>query len=308
MQTWNWRTRTRTVVTAAVLLLAASGTQSVLAAPEGEQQSLLTEKPLLRVATFGQAPNLDGVLDDPAWSTARPATPFWHYQAGVQSEHDTWAKIGIDNDHLYVAFHCAEAEMAKLKAEKLPPDSLSVYANDHVEFFFMPDALGGPYYHFSADVGGNRHDELASDGSWGCEWDAAVRLGTDAWSVEMRIPRRAVGLSDPQMSLANFCRTRRLAPPETSAWSKTFGLFHNPARFGRTVYGPTTGVSLKALTLRRPRPGENHVNVAISGAERPMDVVVKGYVPAGEDMTCFGTRKLRLSEGADSSVSLGLRV
>ena len=308
MQTWNWRTRTRAVVTAAVLLLAVSGTQSVLAAPDDEQQSLLTAKPLLHVATFEQAPDLDGVLDDPGWSTAELATPFWHFQTGVQAKYDTWAKMGIDKDYMYVAFRCAEAEMAKLKAEKLPLDSMSVYAHDHVELFLMPDALGGAYYHFSVDVGGNRHDELASDGSWGCEWDAAVRLGADAWSVEMRIPRQAVGLSDPQMSLANFCRTRRLAPGETSAWSKTFGLFHNPTRFGRIVYGPTTGVSLEALTLRRPRPGENQVDVAISGAERSMEVVVKGYVPAGEGMTRFGTQKLRLSEGAESSVSLGLRV
>ena len=308
MQTWNRRTLTRTVVTAAVLLLAISGTRSALGAPDDEPQNLLAGKPLLHVATFEQAPDLDGVLDDPGWSTAEAGGPFWHFQAGGRAKYDTWAKMGIDEDYVYVAFRCAEAEMAKLKAEKLPPDSMSVYANDHVEFFFMPDALGGPFYHFSVDAGGNRHDELDSDGSWGCDWQAAVGLGEDAWAVEMRIPRKAVGLDDPQMSLANFCRTRRLAPGETSAWSKTFGIFHNPARFGRIVYGPTSEIGLKAVTLRQPRVGENHVDVAISSAKEPLDVVVKGYVRAGEKMSRFGVRELRSTEGAEASARLPLRV
>ncbi len=306
MRTCNWRTRTRTVVTAAALVLTIAGTQFVLAAPDDEQQNLLAGKPLLHVATFEQAPELDGVLDDPAWQAAELATPFWHFQAGVQAAHHTWARMGIDEDHLYVAFRCAEAEMARLNAEKLPPDSLSVYANDHVEFFFMPDALGGPYYHFSVDVGGNRHDELGSDSSWDCDWQAAVHLGEDAWAIEMRILREAVGLDDPRMSLANFCRTRRLAPSETSAWSKTFGIFHNPARFGRIVYGPASGVGFAAVTLRQPRVGENHVDIAISGAEEPTDVVVAGYVRVREKMSRFGVRQVRLSEGAESPVSLTL--
>ena len=106
MRTWNWRTRTRMVVTAAALLLAAAGMQLVLAAPDDEQQNLLAGKPLLDVATFEQAPELDGVLDDPCWQAAELATPFWHFQAGVQAAYDTWAKMGIDEDHLYVAFRC----------------------------------------------------------------------------------------------------------------------------------------------------------------------------------------------------------
>lgn len=201
----------RTALAAAAMLLATAGTQAAADAAE----DLLSGKPLLRVVTFEQAPVLDGLLDDPCWAAAEPAEPFWHFQTGAQSQHGTWAKMGIDETCIYVAFHCAEEEMERLEAVSLPPDSMSVHAHDHVEFFFMPDALAGPAYHFSVDVGGNRHDEVGSDGSWGCDWQAAVRLAEDHWTVEMHIPREAVGLTEPQMSLANFCRTRRLTPGES---------------------------------------------------------------------------------------------
>jgi len=241
-------------------------------------------------------------------SNARIATPFRHFQTGVQSKHDTWAKTGIDREHLYVAFHCAEAEMGKLTGGSLPPDSMSVYARDHVELFFMPDALKPTYYHFSVDVTGNRHDERGSDGSWGCDWQAAVGRGTDAWTVEMRIPRKAIGLEEPQMSLANFCRTRRIAPGETSAWSTTFGIFHNPARFGRLVYGPPGGAGFTALWLRHPHVGENLIDVTVDGAAGAMDVVVRGYISAENEMSCFAEHTLHLSKGAATSAAIPLRV
>ena len=107
----------------------------------------------------------------------------------------------------------------------------------------------------------------------------------------MQIPHNAIGLEKPQMSLVNFCRTRRIAPGETSAWSKTFGIFHNPARFGRLVYAPPGGPSFTALSLRHPRIGENQIDVTVAGAKARTHVVVKGYVSAKGKTSCFGVRK-----------------
>ncbi|MCE5218821.1 hypothetical protein LLH03_17545 [bacterium] len=308
MQTSNRREHVAGIAAVAALLLMLAGVQSSLAAAEQSDVNLLVDKPLLHVATFSQAPKLDGLLDDLCWSTAQQSGPFWHFQTGEASRNDTWAKMGIDRDYLYVAFRCAEAEMAKLKADKLPPDSMSLFANDHIEFFLMPDALGAIYYHFSVDVAGNRHDELGNGGDWTCDWQAAVNLAGDSWTVEMRLPRKAIGLTDPQMSLANFCRTRRLEPAETSAWSTTFGAFHNPSRFGRLVYGPTSGIDFAALTLRQPKVGVNHLHVTLTGADQPAEVVVEGYRRDREATSLFGVRKVRLFEGRSASLSWPLRV
>lgn len=291
-----------------VLLCATVVPRPAPAAPDATQQNLLAGKPLLRVVKFEKAPKLDGRLDDPAWAAAQKATPFWHFQTGVRSKHDTWAKIGVDTQNLYVAFHCTEAEMARLKVGPLPPDSMSLFTRDHVELFFMPNALEPTYYHFSADLAGNRHDERVSDGAWGCDWQAAAARGADAWTVEMRIPRDAVGLGDPKMSLVNFCRTRRIPPGETSAWSKTYGIFHNPARFGRLVYGPPGGPSFTALSLRHPRIGENQVDVTVAGAKAPTDLVVKGYISTKDKTSCFGTRKLNVDKAVAASATIPIRV
>jgi len=301
-------TPTRAAITALLLPFVALSAQSVPSAQEAGLQSLLTDRPLLHVARFQHAPQLDGGLNDSEWADAQVATPFWHFQTGAQSKHDTWAKIGLDEEDLYIAFRCAEAEMPKLTFGPLPPDSMSLFARDHVELFLMPDALKPTFYHFSVDVAGNRHEERGSDGSWGCDWEAAVHREAGAWSVEMRIPRAKIGLDTPRLSLVNFCRTRRLEPQETSAWSKTFGVFHNPTRFGRLVYGPPSDVRFAAVSLRQPRAGENQVEVSVAGVKEPALVRVRGYVLRGNELSPFGARELRLREGDESSVSLPLRV
>lgn len=293
---------------AVAVLLAASGGPLLATPNEDRHADLLADKPLLHVAAFGQAPTVDGAIEEQVWAEAEVATPFSHFQEGVPAKHPTWARMGFDAESVYVAFRCEETEMARLRADRLPADSMALFANDHVELFLMPDALGGPFYHFSVDVAGNRHDERESDGSWGCDWQAAVSLGEGAWTVEMRIPRAAVGLDDPRMSLANFCRTRRLAPGETSAWAKTFGIFHNPARFGRLVYEPGGDVDLTAVTLRQPQVGENILDVTVLAHGQPTDVVVEGLMEDRGNAASFGQRSISVPAGGEASASLPLQV
>lgn len=291
-------------VLAVMVAGAAPGGRSAVAA----ETDLLGDKPVLHVATFDQAPTIDGRPDEPVWAAAQVAGPFWHFLEGVPAANDTWAKMDLDAEHIYVAFGCRETEMARLKVEPLPPDSMDLYANDHIEFFFMPDAMGGPFYHFSVDVAGNRHDELGGDGSWNCEWEAAVARGEDVWTVELRIPRAAVGLSDPRMSLANFCRTRRLEPGETSAWAKTFGVFHNPARFGRLVYTPAGGVEIAAVALRHPSIGQNLIGITLRGGREAAEVTVEGFVGEGDAASRFGRQSVRVTADTEVTVDFPLEV
>lgn len=271
-------------------------------------QELLGGKPILHVTTFEAAPTLDGALDDDAWWAPESAGPFWDFQTGEPARHDTRASMVLDEANLYVAFYCAEAEMEKLTVEPLPPDSMTVYARDHVELFLAPDALKPVYYHFSVDVAGNRHDEMPGNDSWRCDWEAAVYRWPDHWTVELRIPRKAVGLEKPGMSLANFCRTRRIEPGETSAWSKTFGIFHNPARFGRVVYGPASEVRLQSVSINHPRVADNQIDVVVTGAQGPREVVVRAYMLGEKGMSRIGTRKLHVDEDREASVSIPVEV
>ena len=264
-----------------------------------DAQDLLVDTPLLTVPTLAQPPKLDGQLDDVAWQRAATASAFHHFSTGSPSQYSTRARIGIDRDSLFVAFRCAEAQMGRLALGKLPRDSMDLFARDHVELFLMPDALGQAFYHFAVDAFGNRYDERGSDKAWNGEWQAAVNRRKQGWSVEMRIPRTTVGMKQARMALGNFCRTRRIAPAETSAWSPTFGIFHNPARFGRFRFGPASPARITSLSLSQPRLGENRVDVAV--ADAPADATVAAYV-------LQGTNARRVGSGAGPTCALPLRV
>ena len=252
-----------------------------------DAQDLLTDTPVLNVPTLKQPPKLDGQLDDVAWQQAAKASGFRHFSTGAPSPYDTQAKIGFDVDNLFVAFQCAEVQMGKLALGELPHDSMELFARDHVELFFTPDALGSTFYHFSVDAFGNRHDECGSDGRWNGDWQAAVHRGATGWSVELRVPRKSIGMTRARMALGNFCRTRRIAPAETSAWAPTFGLFHNPARFARLVFGPASNAHIASLSLNHPRIGENRVNVAVAGA--PPGARIEAYVLQDSIARRFGS-------------------
>ena len=264
-----------------------------------DAQDLLTNTPVLNVPTLKQPPKLDGLLDDVAWQQAAKASAFHHFSTGAPSQCDTQAKIGIDRDNLFVAFQCAEAQMGKLALGKLPHDSMELFARDHIELFVMPDVLEGTFYHLSVDVYGNRHDERGSDGTWNGDWQATVSRGAKGWSVELRVPRKSIGMRHTRMALANFCRTRRIAPGETSAWSPTFGIFHNPARFGRLLFGPAGKARIVSASLCQLRLAENRVDVVV--ADAPAGASIEGYVIESGKARGFGT-------GAAPTCALPLRV
>jgi hypothetical protein len=83
-----------------------------------------------------RAPVIDGDLDDPAWSSAVTFTqsfPLNTKQAAAEGL-TTW-KMLWDDEHLYFAFDCRDAD---LQAQALPRDHDDVYKFDCVEMFILP--------------------------------------------------------------------------------------------------------------------------------------------------------------------------
>lgn len=255
------------------------------------------ETPLLSIPTLSRVPMLDGEVEAKEWAEAGVVSSFRHFQSGDAAAHGSIARIGIDAEAVYVAFECAEVEMSRLAAGRLASDSMALFSRDHVELFLMPDVLGPVFYHFSVDASGNRHDECGNDPSWNGDWQAAVWRGQTGWSVEMRIARSSIGMNDTRMALGNFCRTRRIEPGETSAWSPTFGPFHNPAWFGRFVFAQAGGTRLSPLDLSQPVIGTNQIQVKV--AEAPAETSIKGYAVEDGKARCFATCK-----GLDGTLEL----
>ena len=66
--------------------------------------------PVYKCPKIGVAPVIDGKLDDACWKTARAVT-FVLAQTGEPATKDTKARMCWDNEHLYIAYECADTNI-----------------------------------------------------------------------------------------------------------------------------------------------------------------------------------------------------
>jgi hypothetical protein len=74
---------------------------------------------------------------------------------------------------------------------------------------------------------------------WNGESSATGTIGTNAYTIEFRVPFKTLGVEAPRPGTSwglNVCRNRPSRQPgeraEPSCWSQTGGPFHAPYRFG----------------------------------------------------------------------------
>lgn len=205
--------------------------------------------PQVRFSRMAGAPAIDGVLDDPCWQSPPQVTAFHHFQSGQAAALQTTVQGGFDGEALYLAFRCQEPRTTDLAMTALPHDSMALFAADHVEVFLKTDPLADTYYQFAVHTSGSTYESRVEDATWNAEWQAATRMTPDGWVAELAIPLQPIQAASAHFIQGNFCRTRRLTPPETSCWSTTFGVFHNPSRFGAVRLGDGAGLDLEACRV-----------------------------------------------------------
>jgi len=223
----------------------------------------LVARPLLE----GETIQIDGALDEPAWSRAANAGPFVNVSTG---QHDPnldaggLAKITWDGRFLYVGFVVAERDIQG----GFPDGAIDphLWERDTTEVMIDPDGDGDnkDYYEIQVSpqnlVFDSRFDDYnlphgGDHGPFGHEdWSAgltsAVKVeGTlddvsdrdRGYSVEMKIPWRA------------FSKAKQTPPTPGAEWRMNFyamkendgaswspilgqGNFHKASRFGRVVF------------------------------------------------------------------------
>ena len=194
--------------------------------------------PATNVPELAAAPTIDGSLSDGAWAKASVASPFVLVgdPSGAPTQ-ATRALVGHRDEALFVAFECQEAAMDTLVAGQATRDD-QPWRDDSVELFVAPSLRKSGYRHFGVNVLNTQYDDRALtaagiDLSWSAAWQSAVAKSPRAWTVEMRIPFAALGISRREPFGLNFCRHRAvLAAPELSSWSHLLQGFHEEARFG----------------------------------------------------------------------------
>lgn len=143
--------------------------------------------------------DIDGQLDESAWSSAELATDFVQQQPeeGRPSTKRTEVRFLYDSASLYVGAMLFDDDPARLVVNELKRDFAEA---DNDLFGLVLDTFrdGRTAYGFVVNAGGAQRESMAydqgerDDASWNAAWTAKTRVLADGWSVEMAIPLSAL--------------------------------------------------------------------------------------------------------------------
>jgi hypothetical protein len=199
---------------------------------------------------------VDGRVDDAGWRRAASTGPFRNWEGHGVPEYSSEARLVYDDHNLYVAFHCADRDIASSYKNRDDP----LWNEDVVELFIGLPGDPRHYYEFEVSPANVVFDarifnptgsgeRITGDKSWNAAGlKTAVRLegtlnqrgDTDrSWTVRMSLPFAALGLphapAPGTIWRVNLYRIDPSSENRYAAWSPTLGEqpnFHRPARFG----------------------------------------------------------------------------
>ncbi|UCD04916.1 MAG: hypothetical protein JSV98_07275 [candidate division WOR-3 bacterium] len=198
--------------------------------------SVLSMKRVKTVARVKSPPGIDGILDDPVWEEIVPIIHFGDDGGGPSSMETTQLYLGHDGDYVYAAVRCSEIDTGSIRVSVQDHDG-PTYTDDNIWFFFDVNNDMETYYQLIINPAGIAFDRACNiaDGrvntvlEWDGPWEIKSGREPNAWTLEMRIPKKELTpYSDEQWGF-NF---RRLQTGTASAayWTLPFG--HAPANFG----------------------------------------------------------------------------
>ncbi len=193
---------------------------------------------------------MDGVLSEPVWKTAVPATGFIQADPseGASAAEDTEVRIAYDEDNLYIGVICRVSDPSAIIHNELKYDG-NVGDDDHFEFVIDTFNDKRNAFYFAINANGARLDGKLSSASgnvgtvnrdWNGIWDVSARIGEGGWTAEFVIPFRT--LRFPQTPLQtwgiNFKRDI-MGTREESLWT---GWRRNDNIFQLSTAGTLTGL------------------------------------------------------------------
>ena len=204
-----------------------------------QSRSVRSSAAIGRLGQGVKAPELDGVLNEPAWKEP-PQMTF----VSILSDPDqrpsakTWAQATYDDSFLYLGYRCEEPHVESLKSRGQRDGD--VWAGDGVELFISIEQDPDHNRHFIVDSQNKKWDGTATDPKWNGKWRSAAKVGPGEWSVEMAIPWDEIGgrPAPGAKRRVNLCRHRPAQQPtEYSSWSPVLKSFLEFDRFGTWTFG-----------------------------------------------------------------------
>ena len=174
--------------------------------------------PPLRANRIATAPVIDGNLDDEAWAGAPLPTGSWlSYNPlhGDKIPQQTTAWVAYDDQALYFAFKCDDAEPSRIKTSITRRDN--IWSDDWVGLSLDALGTGQVSYHLMVNPSGIQLDMINTiagfeDTSPDWIWQSAGRVNDKGYAVEIRLPLQTIrfkGGPNVQMGILFWRRVSR---------------------------------------------------------------------------------------------------
>lgn len=206
------RFRTAALAAAAVLVSTAAVAQ--------------TSAPQLRAGTAPANLQIDGALDDVAWSMAEAIDSFTQTEPdeGAAATVRTIVRVLASSRGVAIGIVCDDPEPSDIVSFSVRRDA-PLDSEDHVRIVLGPFMDGRSGYVFGVNPSGARYDGLIEPGGendnpeWDGIWEAGVRTTPAGWQAEIFIPVQTLGFA-PALRQWHFNVQRRLQRRlETSRWA-----------------------------------------------------------------------------------------
>lgn len=175
----------------------------------------------------GEAPVVDGKLDDECWFKEGKWSQNFIQNTPVergQPTYQTRIKILYDDRNIYFALRAMDPEPDKInrfvgnRDENGTGDLISVAFDTYHDFRAAPE--------FNINVGGNKTDLIVTDGlsvnmSWNAVWEGKTAVNDSSWSAEFRIPFSQLRFNRSDSAMIWGLHVRRIVRriQETDQWS-----------------------------------------------------------------------------------------
>src|SRR6266513_2639760 len=181
-----------------------------------------------------EAIKIDGLLNEPAWSLAQPATDFFQQQPteGAPASERTEVRVLFDEKNIYFGIRAFDSDAGHINARDLVRDS-DFPNDDKVEILLDTYDDRRNAFRFGVNPLGTQQDVLITDEgrdinvSWDGSWVSAGRIDDQGYTVEIEIPLTTLRFKEGIESWGfNISRTIRRKNEQNlwTSWQRSFGL------------------------------------------------------------------------------------
>lgn len=182
------------------------------------------------------APKIDGVLNDAAWEEAVVLSEFRLRNTRSPATQPTTVRLLFDDKCLYLGVECRDADAKGIKAACTARDSGGIFNDDTFELLLGAKTdYAKSYWHVAFNPAGAIYDAVTSEKDYNLQLESAAKITDAGWTLEIAIPFASLGVKEAPLGKtwrANFCRSRKPAPAEASAWNAFDRGFHETKNFG----------------------------------------------------------------------------